>query len=62
MLKEGALSTLNLPPKSSSSTAKHRPVNRIEKSEEYQLLQEQIPQSIQNTYKSLALKKDWKIE
>ena len=72
MLKEGALPTLNLPRESASSTTKPRPVNAIEKREEYQLLQEQMPQPVQNAYKSfedftsriksLALTKSWKIE
>ena len=38
MLKESALPTLNLPRESASSLAKPRPVNAIEKREEYQLL------------------------
>ena len=41
MLKEVAFPTLNLPQESASSTTKPRPVNAIEKREEYQLLQEQ---------------------
>ena len=44
MLKEGVLHTLNLPGESASSTTKPRPANAIEKREEYQLLQEQMPQ------------------
>ena len=52
MLKEGALPTLNLPRESASSTTKPRPVNAIEKREEYQLLQEQMPQPVQNADKS----------
>ena len=38
MLKEGALPTLNLPREGASSLAEPRPVNAIEKREEYQLL------------------------
>ena len=38
MLKEGALLTLNLPRESASSSAEPRPVNAIEKREEYQFL------------------------
>ena len=38
MLKESALPTLNLPRESASSLAEPRPVNAIEKREEYQLL------------------------
>ena len=52
MLKESALPTLNLPRESTSSTAKPVPVNAIEKREEYQLLQDQMSQTIQNAYKS----------
>ena len=52
MLKGGALPILNLPQESASSTTKPHPVNAIEKHEEYQLLPEQMPQPIQNAYKS----------
>ena len=52
MLKEGTSLTLNLPRESASSTAKPRPANAIEKHEEYELLQEQMPQLVQNAYKS----------
>ena len=52
MLKEGVLGTLNLPWEIGSSITKPRHLNAIEKHEEYQLLQEQMPQSVQNTYKS----------
>ena len=52
MLKEGTLPILNLPEESASSTTKPHPVNAIEKHEEYQLLPEQMPQPIQNAYKS----------
>ena len=38
ILKEGALPTLNLPQESASSSTEPRPVNEIEKCEEYQLL------------------------
>ena len=72
MLKEGALPTLNLPRESASNTRKPRPANAIEKREEYQLLQEQMPQPVQSAYKSfkdftsriksLALTKSWKVE
>ena len=43
-LKEGALHKLCLLWESASSRTKPRPANAIEKCEEYQLLQEQMPQ------------------
>ena len=43
MLKEGALLTLNLPPKSVINKTKPCPAKAIEKREGYQLLQEKMP-------------------
>ena len=63
---------LNLPRESANTTTKPCSSNAIEKCEEYQLLQEQMPQPIQNACKSfedfmsrtksLALTKSWKVE
>ena len=57
MLKEGALPRLNLPRESASSTTKPRLSNAIEKREEDQLLQEQMPHNFTSRIKSLALRK-----
>ena len=72
MLKEGTLAALNLSQESASNTTKPRPANSVEKHEEYQLLQEQISQPVQNTsnslgdftsrINSLALAKNWKVK
>ena len=72
MLNKGTLAALNLSQESASNTTKPRPANSVEKHEEYQLLQEQIPQPVQNTSKllgdftsrinSLALAKNWKVK
>ena len=72
MLKEGALPTPSLPRESTSNITKTRPANAIKKCEKYQLLQEKMPEFVQNAYKSfdgfasriksLALTKNWKVE
>ena len=52
MLKQDALPALNFPRERASSKTKPLPVNAIEKREEYQLLEEQMPQPVQNAHKS----------
>ena len=47
LLKEGALPTINFPSESANITAKPCLANAIEKHQEYQLFQEQMPQSVQ---------------